>query len=223
MSDIAARPDVKQFVQETQVLAQASLGFKIKTNVSYTLAAEELKRIKGAAKQLEELRTSITKPMDEAKRAVMDLFREPATWLENAETSIKGEMLAYRAELDRREREAARVAEEAARAERERIALEAARAAEEGRHEDARAAAERICEVVPVIQPMRPKPIVAGQREVELWQFEVIDPAKVKPEFMIVDMQKLGKLVRSLKGDAQAIVGEGVRVYMSKTLASTGT
>lgn len=95
MNDLITRPDVKELTDETSQILTGALSFKIATNVSYQLAADELQRIKGAGKRLETLRKTITQPMDAAKQAVMDFFREPEQRLKQAELQIKSEMVAY--------------------------------------------------------------------------------------------------------------------------------
>lgn len=104
----------------------------------YELAAEELRRVKALQKTIEEKRTSITGPLNEALRATNAVFKQPAAVLEQAETQIKRAMIAWqdvqaalarkakleaeererkqREELEAQAREAQRVADEAAAA-----------------------------------------------------------------------------------------------------------
>ena len=55
----------------------------------YALAADELKSITARRKKIEELRFSITRPMDEAKSRVMAMFSGPTEALTRAEGKIK--------------------------------------------------------------------------------------------------------------------------------------
>lgn len=114
--------------------------FQIESQETYGLAADELKAIKQRANQLEEQRTGITKPINTALKAINDLFRGPATLLEQAERMLKGKMLAWDQEQQRIAAEARRKAEEAAAAERRRLEEEAAARQREA-EEQARAAA----------------------------------------------------------------------------------
>jgi hypothetical protein len=91
----------------------------------YALAATELQSIKAKGKELEELRKSITAPMDQAKKNVMDLFRAPIERIAAAEASLKKSMIAYAQKMDAARREAQARADAAARAERERLEAEA--------------------------------------------------------------------------------------------------
>ena len=95
------------------------------------LAGEELRSVKTLQKQVEEQRTSITKPLNDALRAVNALFKAPADFLDRAETKIKGSVLTYTAEQQRLAAIAQREADAKARAERERLAEEARKAQEE--------------------------------------------------------------------------------------------
>lgn len=91
----------------------------------YEAAADELKAIKKKTKELEEQRVGITKPLDDAKKAVMDLFRRPIDILTQAEGVLKKAMITYADEQERiRKEEQARL-DAIARAERERLEQEA--------------------------------------------------------------------------------------------------
>lgn len=91
-------------------------------------AAIELQGIKAKAKALDDQRKAITKPLDDAKKQVMDLFRQPLELLDQAEGLLKRSMLTYQSEQDRIRREEQRKLEEAAAKERARLAAEAAAA-----------------------------------------------------------------------------------------------
>jgi len=108
----------------------------------YSLAADQLKDIKSLAKRLDDDRKAITKPLDAAKAAVMNLFRGPVQFCADAEATIKQSMLGYDNEQRRLQQEAERKAREAAEAERRRIA-EVARKQAEAEAAAARAEAEK--------------------------------------------------------------------------------
>lgn len=110
------------------------------------VAGEELKSIKGRIKAITAERLAITRPMDEAKKRVMDFFRKPLEALDQAEAEIKRAILSFdqaeaaklRAEQKRLEDEARRKqeeidrrAEEAARKIREKAEEKAAKAKSE--------------------------------------------------------------------------------------------
>lgn len=103
----------------------------------FELASDDLKGIKALQKEVEEKRTSITGPLNQAVKAVNDLFRAPKDYLDKAESTLKRAMVTWTTEQERIAAEARREAEAAARAERERLAAiereqqEAARKAQE--------------------------------------------------------------------------------------------
>ena len=103
-------------------------GFQITTNEDYALAAEELQAIKSRAKSLETQRTGITGPINDALKAINNLFRGPADLLTRAESVIKGKMLAWQQEQERIAAEARRKAEAEAEAQRKKLEAEAAAA-----------------------------------------------------------------------------------------------
>ena len=129
-----AQPDQALFKQAETALAGAQAG-KIATPDQLEQAGSDLKVIKGLQKQVEDKRTAITKPLNDALKAVNDLFRGPAVWLADAETALKGKMLGYRQEQERKAAEEQRRQEEIARKERERLAAQAAEAERKAREE----------------------------------------------------------------------------------------
>lgn len=128
-------------------LASAS-DFVIDSHTMFELASDDLKQIKALQKDVEEKRTSITGPLNQAVKAVNDLFRSPKEYLEKAEATLKRAMVTWTTEQERLAAIARAQAEQAARAERERLAAEeraqqeAARKAQEEAHAAAAAGDE---------------------------------------------------------------------------------
>lgn len=206
---VAIQPEVSKITAFAQSIV-------IKTVDGYQQASDYLKSVKGLLRQIEDARTRVTKPLNEALRQVNSQAKEASAPLLTAETQIKRAMLTYSAEQERIRREEQRKAEEAARKERERIEAQAAKAAAAGKVERAAQLEERAATVVaPVIQREAPK--VAGVSMREVWRFEVTDPAAVPREYLTVDEKKIGAVVRALKGDTQIA---GVCVWKEKSLAS---
>jgi hypothetical protein len=217
-AEIAARDDVREVTAETQAIVSLAGSFQVVTAEQYMTAGAELTRIAAAQKRIESVRMAITRPMDAAKKAVLDFFRDPETKLETAKNTIKRAMIAYD-EVQRRAREEEqRKADEIARKERERIEAQARKAAESGKVEKAVQLEQRAQAVVaPIIQ--REPPRVAGVNFRDVWKFEVTDPASVPREYLAVDEQKIRKIVGALKGDTQIA---GVRVWSEKQIAAGG-
>ena len=127
---------------KAQKALQSAQGYVIDSPTMYQLASDDLKGVKALMKQVEDQRTSITGPLNQALRAVNDLFRAPKDYLESAEAALKGALLAYDREQQRKADEARRAADEAARKERERIEAEAREAERAAREEAERIARE---------------------------------------------------------------------------------
>lgn len=124
-------PEVAQAGQLAEQGYNLALAIKVDSPEMYEIAGDELRGIVTKRKTIEELRLSITRPMDAAKARVMDLFREPTDRLGQAESLLRDEMSAYqRAEREKAaaaQREAeARAAAERAVQERKRHGAEAA-------------------------------------------------------------------------------------------------
>lgn len=117
----ALDPEVKALTVQTEQFEALALTYKVASPVQYTDAGEQLKQIKAAMKRLDDLRKGMTRPIDAAKKAIMDFFRAPEDKLARAESGIKRAMLMYSEEQERIRREEQRKAEEAARKERERL------------------------------------------------------------------------------------------------------
>lgn len=210
MTEMLNRADVIELRNETSAIVTAAASFKIATNVSYQLAAEELLRIKGVQKRLESVRKAITQPMDAAKKAVLDFFRNPEEELQTAERQIKNAMGAYRARLEQEETEKRRLAEEVANQERERIALAAAQAASEGRREEAQEIASSVVSIAPAPVIARQAPKVHGIVTKDVWKFEITDATLIPREYLVVDETAIRKVVQATKGK---VVIAGVRMW----------
>ena len=121
--------------------AQSALAnacdFVIDSHTMFELASDDLKQVKALQKEVEEKRTNITGPLNQAVKAVNDLFRAPKDYLDKAEATLKRAMVTWTTEQERLAAIARAEAEAAARAERERLAAiereqqEAARKAQE--------------------------------------------------------------------------------------------
>lgn len=115
---------------EARGMVEVAESIEIDGPEMYEIASGQLKEVKAMSKRLEEQRKSITKPLDEAKKAVMDTFRPAMEFCDQAEGMIKRGMLGYDNEQRRIRQEEERKAREAAEAERKRIQENARKKAE---------------------------------------------------------------------------------------------
>lgn len=198
-------PEVAQAGQLAEQGYNLALAIKVDSPEMYEIAGDELRGIVTRRKQIEELRLSITRPMDAAKARVMDLFREPTDRLGQAESLLRDEMSAYqraereKAEALRREAEA-KAAAERAEQERQQREAEAAQRKAQAEAEEARKAgdaeaaaaaeaaaveaaadAEEAQEQIELADIAPPQPIAtiapkaAGVSTRQNWKAEVID------------------------------------------------
>jgi len=220
MTELDKNPAVIEVTGEITSLERFAANYAVTTPAQYEAGAEDLKRVKAAQKKLEDTRTSITGPINESLKRINAFFKKPADALASIERKIKGALGAFYEEQQRKARAEQAAADEKARKEREALEAKARAAAERGKTEKAAELVERAATVVaPVITREPPK--VAGLQMRDQWEFTIVDPSKINPAFMMPDEKKIGATVRSLKGDAAAIVGEGVKVVCRKVPASS--
>jgi predicted phage tail protein len=129
------------FNEQAARALSAAADYVIDSDELLEAAGEDLRQVKALQKQVEEKRTSITGPLNAAVKAINELFRAPKDYLDQAEKKLKGTMLAYASEQERKAEEARKAAEAAARAERERLA--AIEAEQQRQAQEAAAAAQR--------------------------------------------------------------------------------
>jgi len=219
------RPDPALLTAAEAARAMAE-GYEVTSAPMYEAAADDLSSIKSKAKELEAKRVSITKPLDDAKKAVMDLFRGPLAFLSEAESTLKRKMLAYQdAEERKRREEEAHIAEEN-RKRQEALAAQAAKLEAKGKVEQAEAKREEAAAIpsTVVLAPERPK--VAGLSTSSTWKPKKIDlAALVKAAaaddrllvYLSANEKVIGQTVRSHKGSTAI---PGVEVEEVKGLSS---
>lgn len=176
-----ASPAIELAGRAQQMLDSAT-DFVIDSPALFDLASDDLRRIKALQKDVEEQRTRITGPLNQAVKAVNDLFRAPRDYLDKAERSLKRSIATWLHEQERQAAEARAQAEAQARAERERLAREeaVARAAIRQAEEKAQAAA-RAGNMQAATQAMQDMQAAATQAEIAAMTAAVVTvPAAVE-------------------------------------------
>ena len=194
-------PEVATASQIAQGSYEVALAIEIDSPEMLAIASDELREITGKRKQIEEMRLSLTRPLDESKKRIMDLFRAPTERLEQAEQLLRKGVLTYqqaereKAEKARREAEAKLAAERAeaerARRDAERAEREALEAAAHARNEAEREAAEQAAAAAAFardeaaekleLAEVAPMPVIAaapkadGVSTRQTWKAEVTD------------------------------------------------
>lgn len=179
-----ARSDMKTHVQLNHKVkgelaqeaskAQQALGmlhaFAIENEEDHSFAGEVLLQVKASWKELEEKRTAVTGPLNEALRTVNDWFRPVQQPLKEAERILKEKISAFII--------ARKAANEAAM-------LAAASAAQAG---DGEAALVHVGAI-------QDAPRVAGISVKEVWDWEVENLDEVPREFLTVDERKVREAI----------------------------
>lgn len=135
MLEFKADPSVVALEPVAANIRKFAAGLVIKNDRAYSEAANILKSIKGSIAQIEDARTRITKPINDALRETNAQAKAAALPFQQDEAVIKHAMLRYSDEQDRARAEEQRKANEAAETERRRLQEIADRAATKARLE----------------------------------------------------------------------------------------
>lgn len=191
-------PDAAALESSASLQLVVARGMQIVDDDMYAIAGEELKAARAKIKELNEKRLAITRPMDEAKRRIMDLFNPALDKLDEASTLIAGAMSLYYDAKERAAKEARRLAEDEAAKQRAHLAAEARRKEEEAKalaaeaakttgataqqaqleaaakETEARNLAQQATMVVAAPPPEIARPKSAGAAPAKVWDFEVV-------------------------------------------------
>lgn len=216
---IALDAECQSKIDDAEQLPARYESLQITTATDYETAGESLRAIKAKAKQLSELRLSLTRPLDESKRKIMDLFRGPGAALTKAEGFIKKAMLAFTSEQGR----VRRAEEERLREEQRKEAARLANLAEKARarKDEAKAAEfearQANVESTQVVVAPAAIPKAPGISTREIWEYEIVDATQIPADYLIPDHPLIGQTVRATKGK---VTIPGVRIFSRKTLAA---
>ena len=222
MTTFEISEDTRRLVTEAEGDVALAQSFKIVSNDGYITAAEILKSIKGRYQEIETKRKEMTLPLDEAKRRIMDFFRQPLEQLSGAERQIKAAMVMFTQEQERVRREEEERIQALAREEQERLDKSAMEGISQAQKEGSLDEAERILEAVvqvPVPIVVSEKPKVQGIKTVTRWKHKVIDEALIPREYLIPNEKLLADTAIRTKGEIKI---PGVEFYSEALVASIG-
>ena len=221
---LATRQEIEVAVTEAGTTAKQmhneALTLVVDCPPAYEYAVELLRRIRTRRKDLEEARLKITRPIDQAKVEVMNLFRPYESQLKADEETVDEKAVTWRRDEERRrqEEETRLRQEEQARLDREREATtkKADKLEAQGKPEQAELVRAAVPEAapLPVVESAVPK--VKGSAARTDWKFEILDATKIPREYLVPDEVKIGRVVRAL---GQATNIPGVRVYAKESTA----
>jgi len=192
-------------------------GLTIVNDIDYTQAGNQLKAIKGKQKDLEEKRKAITKPMDEAKKQVMELFKPATEYLENAELRVKTALLNYGELLEKKRKEAEALLQEQARKEAEKLASRADKAEATGKTEKADMLRQQAQEAVipPKVDFSAPK--ISGIGRAKIFKFIIERPDEVERQYCCPDEQKIRRIISATEGKIEI---KGIKIWQENTIRS---
>ena len=211
---------VRELAPQATELVQEANECRIIVPAHYEQVGQEVQRINGRMKSIEELRKSLTKPLDEVKARIMDLFRPIVTSHAEAIEILGGKIKTYKREQEEiRRQEEARLREET-RKENERLQKIADKRAAK---EESKGNSERAEEIREAVQ-VAPMPIVVqtavpkvkGIHTIERWHFRYTNPDLVPREHCIPDDSGIQKIVDKMKGKTSI---EGVEVWRDDSVA----
>ena len=232
---------VEAIEKDTQLVLAEGKTLVITDPATNAAAAQFLVKVKVRLKRLEDMRTEITKPLNEALRATNNRFKMFSEPLSEIEHVVKAGMGQYAAEEEAKAAaefarlEKARLEEERKKAKAEEEARlkqeEAARLAREATNAKQRAEAEAKAKEAEAAkkaaEKMTAAPVAVEKPKTDVrtegglvhtkkvWAFEVADPALVPKCFWVIDERLLRKAIQ--EGEREI---PGVRVFQETQVAA---
>ena len=179
---ILAKTTAQQHQAEAALVVEVVRDFKITDDVSYKAAGELLIEVKGAAKELDEVRTSFVKPLNDIVREVNAFFKPAQDFFKQAEAVAKAAIGAYVL---------------AQRAEQQRLLLAASTAA--AQVTVAQVVAGRPDPAVTLMQAAQDAaaPQMDGVSIREVFEWDLMDASQVPREYLSPDTAKINAAVKA--------------------------
>ncbi len=197
--------------EETTSLAERAAELIIGTAEELAASAALLGNVKGRQKALADLRLSITRPMDAAKKQVLELFKPAIDRLAEAEATIKAAALAYNQKLQRAAAAAQAELDAKAEEERQQLATRAEMQRDIGDEAGAQELEER-AETTTAPAVAQPEAMGSGLSTRTVWHAEVTDLRALAKacgegtlglDFVLANMPLLNATARELKETLQ--------------------
>lgn len=206
-----ADPAIPAFA-ESQVEHAAALVVDSKDSHGYAQGFRA--GIDDKIKELTARRMTITRPIDAAKAAVMDLFRSPIALLERVRGDTDRKILRYEQDLRRKAAELQAKLDAKAKQEREAMAAKAEKARTP---EKAAALIEASRQIVaPTVTP--DLAVTTGRRK--SYGYRIKDASLVPRAYLCVDEKRVGAHVRAMGMDAQATFGDAIEVFETTSVTA---
>lgn len=221
--------EAQRAIKETEIMVKTYDNYIVVSQDNYASAGRDLLLVKTKIKELDELRKSLTRPLDESKKRIMEFFNKPLDFLERTKTAIDEAAKKWLTEQERiRQAEENRLAEiqRKAAAELERKAKETedkaatfktakAREAAEAKAAELREQAAETVSIAPVVESK--VDAVVGMSTRKVWKFKIVDVNKIPREYLIPDEKLIGKMGEVTKGTRKI---DGIEFYSEDIIVS---
>jgi len=198
---------VKEITSQSEQVLNVAQSIEIVDDNSLKQATDLVSWIAKVKKSIEEKRQFFVKPLNDQVKRINDMFKNYIKPLEQADTTVRGKILSYRQEQERKRREEEERLRKLAEEEQKRLEKQAAKKGIE-------APPPQI--VVPTIQAA-PKTIKSdlGATQVRtVWDFEIEDETKIPREFL---QPNITAIRAAVKAGVRNI--PGVRIFQKEELA----
>lgn len=208
--------EIKQNVDEVNnalsLVKHEADAIQVVDQTSYELAAQFVIAAKDRLEWIEDYWADDFKRMNDLRNGLILKRKNMRALIEPLIPIVESKMTKWRREEERKRQEAQMKAQaEAKRLADEQALRDAAVLEEAGRPEEAEAVMDRAAVPPPVFQPST-IPKTDGLNFAKTAKYRMVNPAKVRAEFMIPDAVKIGKTVRAMGKDAETVIG-GIEVY----------
>lgn len=187
---------------------------EIKSRETFIISSNSMGLIKSRLKELDTLRKSITRPLDEAKKNVMELFRPVQNKLTQYELQLRQRIMTYNTEQEK----LLQIEEDKLRKEQEKEAEALRKRAEKAKKPET---VERLQEEAELIEAtpaiILPPKKVEGMHFMEIFDFEIEDEALIPNEYKMIDTVKIRKVVKATKGTLPI---KGIKIVSKKVPVS---
>jgi chromosome segregation ATPase len=214
-------PDAKEIVMVAQneidgLITELST-LRIKNTDQLQIAGERRNQVAQRIKELDAQRKEITDPLEQAKKKVIALFKEPISQLEDIKKAIDKAMLTFQSKEEEKQRKIEDEARAKAEAERQRLLEQAKKEAEaQGEDPDEVEIDEPLPEV-PAPRKIESIKAFTGASVRNNYKFLVTCKAELPEEFKMADEKKIQAYANAMKEDAKL---QGVRFYVEKTVVA---
>jgi len=217
-------PDAAQMKDEALAAKNSADMILILDDEGLNLATDEMNRMSARVKELEAARKKITKPLDDAKKAVMALFKPTTEAYGDAITAIKAAIAQYVTERD------ARLAKERAEAEAKAAAVQAELAAQ-AEQAESEAQKQAILETAALVSaaPVVAEPAkVSGMSTRKKWCAEVTDKAAylafvaTHPELLETVDIRIASIERYVTATGNAVPLPGIKTHQELIVSARG-